>query len=246
MHYDEYNREERYLCAHLFRLLHEWTSVEADRDKIAQFMQKSGVEIDAKKPEAVKIFTEVSLIRDAYSIRKPDVAIYMDELVSFVAVQEGIVGFRSYSELPEVLRDPAKTHPEQIRSKAKKEDIDLSADEDALYRKIHEIFKARPDFAITSQNSLVAYEAKYTQRFSVDQTRRTENITEAWANLLYADLGFTKPPSLFVATIGPRKLEPQISWEWLLDRALATYPAEDRTCIALGNAVNLLSGEYAT
>ena len=244
MQYDEYNREERYICAHLFRLLHQWSSPEDDGDKLAQFMRRSGVETDATESQTVTIFTEVSLINDAYFIRKSEVASFMDELVSMVATQQGIVEFRSHSELPEVLRSPKETHPEKIRHKAKAEGIDLTAEEDVLYKAIQAMFKARPDFAITSQNSLVAYEAKYTQPFDAKQISRTEDIAEIWAKLLYADLGFAKQPTLFVATIGPRKLKPQISWEWLHDQAMDTYPPEDRTCVALGNAVGFLSGKY--
>lgn len=208
-------------------------------------MGRSGVEIDDKEAQTVKIFTEVSLIRDAYFVRKPEIANFMDELVSMVAYQEGIVDFRSHSELPEVLRDPEQTHPEKIKQKAKAAGINLTAEEKVLYKAIQGMFKARPDFAITGQNSLVSYEAKFTQPFDVKQIRRTENITKVWAKLLNTDLGFAKQPTLFVATIGPRKLEPSISWEWLLDQARDTYPPEDRTCVALGNAVGFLSGEHA-
>lgn len=126
MIYDTYNREERAVCSHLFRLLHEKLALDPANCVMANLLELlankeiilndgnmlSKVNVDILRD--TRIYTEVALIRDAYHTRKPNVTGFMDSLVKLVAIQEEAEFHRLYSELPEVLKNPAKTHPNQI------------------------------------------------------------------------------------------------------------------------------------
>jgi hypothetical protein len=98
------------------------------------------------------------------------------------------------------------------------------------------MFNAKPDLVISTTNTMVVYEAKYTQSFGAVQLRRTKRIAEVWANLLYSDLGFECPPRMFISTIGPAAFKPGVSWEWIADLAEQSLPVADRTHIAFTNA----------
>lgn len=245
MEYDYYNREERALCAHLFRLLHEWIAPDREGDEIVQFLERSGADVEDLDVRRIKIFTEVALIRDAYFIRKDDAEDFMDDLAREVADQENLIDYRLFSQLPQVLRDPSQTHPKQIRQKAASEGVDLTKEEGVLYGAVQAMFNAKPDLAITTQDQIVAYEAKYTEPFNLEQIRRTEKIAQVWSRLLSEDLGFAREPRVIVSKIGPSKFVPEISWEWLFDLAQKTYISDDRTYIAMSNAVRFLSERLA-
>ena len=245
MEYDSYNREERYLCAHLFRLLHEWAAPNADRKQLDSFLEKSGIDEVSTADSFPGIFFEVALIRDAYFARKPEVGEFMDHLASVVAQQENLSKYSSFTQLPEVLQDPKQTHPNQIRKKASSEGIQLSQEDSRLYGAIQGMFNAKPDLAITMPSTVIAYEAKFTQPFDAEQTSRTESIAQVWSEVLYRDLGYESSPSAIVATIGSSEADPDISWEWIFDRAAETYPPEDRTYIAIQGAVDLIQGNTA-
>ena len=79
-----------------------------------------------------------------------------------------------YSELPDVLENPSETHPGQIRRKTKEIGIGLTRYENSLYGAIQGTFNARPELAMTLSNSLIVYEAKYTQPFDDAQLKRTK------------------------------------------------------------------------
>ena len=129
MDYDYYNREERALCAHLFRLLHEWIAPASESTLITRFLNQSGLVVKQQDLGVIKIYTEVALIRDAYFHRRPLIEPFMDELANEIIHQEDLSQVRLFSELPDVLKDPSQTHPGQIRRKAKDLGIDLSSDE---------------------------------------------------------------------------------------------------------------------
>lgn len=59
--YDRYNREERYACSHLFRLLHEPKDGYRALSRFLDMDVSSG---------SFRIYAEVALIRDAYYARK--------------------------------------------------------------------------------------------------------------------------------------------------------------------------------
>lgn len=144
-----------------------------------------------------------------------------------------------------MLKEPSQTHPKQIRRKAISEGIQLSREDSRLYGVIHGMFNAKPDLAVAVPGVVVAYEAKFTQAFDPEQTSRTKKIAQEWSEILYEDLGFDTPPGVFLSTIGPAQFETDITWEWLVGMAGETLATEDRTLIALRNAVALLSGNVA-
>lgn len=243
MDYDLYNREERYYCAHLFRLLHEWISHTGHHEKFVRFLNKSGANIGQEYPGNIRIYLEVALIRDAYFVRKPnvkDLMDWMDKLTKQIAEQENkdwdSDSFRLYSLLLQLLRYLKQTHPRDIYRKAKD---DLSKVERVVYCKLRGMFNAKPDLVVITNRQIIVYEAKLTQKFNRGQLERMRKIAEVWRKLLYRDLGFQKPPEVIMAKIGPCKLCPEISWEQLSLMAQETYEINDRTCIALRNAVKL-------
>ena len=75
-----------------------------------------------------------------------------------------------------------------------------------------------------------------TLDFDREQLRRTNNIAEIWAALLYRDLGFDCPPSVEVRRLGLAKYKPEVSWESVKAIAEEIYPEHDRTRCALSQA----------
>lgn len=249
MEYDRYNREERSLCAHLFRLLHEGLTTEPDAGPLRavidllsarslRFSPACDVDLARSSVAGTAILTEVALVRDAYAMRKPDVAPFMDALVAVVARQESVSEFRRYSELPAELRDPRRTHPKQIAEKARP--FDVSDDERRVYGAVQGVFNAKPDLALVLPSCVVAVEAKLTTAFDSAQLRRTRNIAELWAVLLHRDLGFEAPPPVVVATLGDAHVGVDLSWQELLPIARKTYQANDRSRMAFEHAVAML------
>jgi len=243
-HYDIYNREERAICSHLFRLLHESLDKKGN-SPLGQFLsilsaKVKGISLDNLNFDNVGIYSEVSIIRDAYFYQKPNVKTYMDELTRIVMTQENIKACKLYSELPEILSDTKSTHPKQIIQKADSLNIPLSESERQVFGAIQSMFNAKPDLVITINNKLIVIEAKFTEAFSKEQMKRTRNIAEVWSSLLYQDLGFNEQPETYVLKLGAKKYDPHISWANVLDIARTTYSIEDRTLIALEKGVDLL------
>ena len=162
--YDTYNREERAICAHLFRLLHE--NFESKLvSPLGQFIIKlSKANLQFKTGETSllnckfndpSIFCEVSIIRDAYQSLKPDVNSFMDNLTQLIMKQENVTDCRLYSQLPEILRDIHKTHPKQIRQKASSLRLTLSESESKVFGALQGMFNAKPDLVIKIDNLLL-------------------------------------------------------------------------------------------
>jgi hypothetical protein len=227
MNYDNYNREERYLCAHLFRLLHE---PKDNHWALRSFIGHSEPFSD------VRLYCEVALIRDSYFVRKPAAQQFMDNLVRLVMQQEGVARCRLYSELPDALGDPRKTHPRDIHRKG----IDaLSQQEQRVFGAIRGMFNAKPDLAICFGSSMLVYEAKFTLGFTASQIQRTRQIAEVWAELLHHDLKFAEEPRFEVRTLGMSKHSPDASWEQVFRIAQKLYPPDDRSRLAFQNALEL-------
>jgi hypothetical protein len=247
--YDYFNREERAICAHLFRLLHENLGGKAE-SPFGQFLDilfksrlafNDGIsDLSKLKFENISIFCEASLIRDAYHNTKPNVNGLMDDLTRIIMVQEKVQDCRLFSQLPEVLRNISKTHPKQIRQKATASSIHLSEGESRVYGAMQGMFNAKPDLVLTVDNMLLVCEAKHTEKFDEDQLNRTWNITEVWAKLLYADLGFSSPPAYSVFKLGAGTFKPHIHWGDISAIADKTYPEHDRTRIAIKAGMDLL------
>lgn len=244
MNYDNYNREERAICAHLFRLLHEQISRDWE-SPLGKFLAKielkeHGFDLANLKFENIGIFFEVAIIRDAYQNQKPEIYQFMDNLTKIIMQQEEIKVCRLFSELPDILKNPKGTHPKQIRQKAVSSGIDFTESENQVYGAMQGMFNAKPDLVITIDNKLLVFEAKFTEPFDEVQMKRTTNITEIWSKLLFNDFGFSTQPEFFIIKLGPRKFNPNITWAEIKNIARETYSSNDRTLISLQKGVELL------
>jgi len=247
--YDYYNREERAICAHLFRLLHERLDDKA-ASPLGQFLTKlsqSSLSFINGTPSLTNlrfdnttIFCEVAIIRDAYQYAKPNIFPLMDELTRLIMKQEIVSDCRIFSQLPELLNNSRLTHPKQIRQKAAAESIQLNESESKVYGAMQGMFNAKPDLVITIDNLLLVCEAKHTESFDEEQLKRTGNIAEVWATLLYKDLGFSEPPFYAVFKLGAAIFNPHITWTNISEIADLTYNNNDRTRIAIKAGVELL------
>lgn len=244
--YDSHNREERALCSHLFRLLHERLATSPESSPLQQVLEllQTRLQFTAGCPElsavGASIFAEVALIRDAYYHRKPNVAPFMDALVELVREQQQIPDARLYSALPEELRDPRRTHPKQIAQKGTALGL-LGPNDQRVYGAIQGMFNAKPDLAIVLPSCFILVEAKLTQTFDSAQMARSQRIAEVWSRLLFADLGYASPPSYAVARLGGEHGGADISWQEVRGIATRTYGETDRTRVTLDHAVAILS-----
>ena len=247
--YDYYNREERAICAHLFRLLHERLE-EKSASPLGQFLnilsksnltfRNGNTSLTNLQFDNVAIFCEASIIRDAYQNAKPDVNPFMDDLTRFIMKQENVNDCRLYSQLPEPLNNIKLTHPKQIRQKATSKSIQLNESESKVYGAMQGMFNAKPDLVLTIDNLLLVCEAKHTESFDEEQLKRTWNIAEVWATLLYKDIGFLVPPIYSVFKLGGATFKPHISWTTVSEIAEQIYNQNDRTRIAIKAGVELL------
>lgn len=248
--YDYYNREERAICAHLFRLLHEQLGAKY-KSPLGQFIEtlsngdlkfKNGKSsLKELQFENIGIYCEASLIRDAHENLKPDTFKFMDDLTRLIMKQEGVINdCRLYSQLPDPLNNNTKTHPKQIKQKAIKKGIELSDNENKVYGSMQSMFNAKPDLVITLDNILLVCEAKHTEEFDEKQINRTWNIADVWATLLYKDLGFTEPPIYNVFKLGAANFKPDINWSRVAEIADKTYSALDRSRTAINSGLELL------
>lgn len=229
MLYTKYNREERNICTHLFRVLHE---AKNEYQILREFI---GID---KPIEQFEIFSEVALIRDAFFQRKDkNLSEFMDNLVRLIKDQENIQTCRLFSELPKVLNDIKKTHPKQIRQKASVQNIILSEDESTVYGSLQGMFNAKPDLAIFLKNEIIVYEAKLTLDFEEQQIERTKKIVQVWSKLLFQDLGYTSPPQFYVRKLGLNKYRPDISWENIFKIISKVLPSNDKSYIAIESAI---------
>jgi len=247
--YKCYNREERNLCAHLFRFLLEGLAEDLEQGRL----EKSGlckfldvIEDDNgrklkfdRNVKTVGIYCEVALIRDAYHIRihtESDKNDLIDDIVKSIAQKMNfeISTYTSYKDLPDDLNNSSKCHPRQIANKLEKEKGRTWKQNDILlYRKLSQVFTAKPDLLITIGNMLLVFEAKYTLEFDPDQMNLTKMIAEIWADILFMDLGYSKKPAIKVVALGKKnetKKQPiKASWEVIKDSVVKIYPANDLT-----------------
>lgn len=247
--YDYYNREERAICAHLFRLLHEKLNdkSESPLGKFLFRLSSSNLTfangnslLTNLQFENTAIFCEVSIIRDAYQNAKPNVNPFMDDLTRLIMKQENVTDCRLYSQLPEPLNNGKLTHPKQIRQKAMAESIQLNESESKVYGAMQGMFNAKPDLVITIDNILLVCEAKHTESFDIEQLKRTLNIAQVWATLLYKDLGFKEPPIYGIFKLGGATFTPHITWTAISEIAEQTYNENDRTRIAIKAGLEIL------
>lgn len=250
-HYDSYNREERAICSHLFRLLHESLNLK-EKSPLGKLLDillkqnldyKNGTPSNYLKYENVAIYCEMAMIRDAYFYKKDNhfgLFNFLDDLTKLISRQEDVSECRLYSELPPPLNVITKTHPKQIRQKVEALNINLTKNELKVYGAMQGMFNAKPDLVITIDNLMLVCEAKFTEKFDQEQLNRTWNIAEVWTTLLYEDLGFKEPPVYTVFKLGAKDKMPDISWEFINEIAKETYNEKDRTRIAINTGVELL------
>lgn len=243
--YDEYNREERAICTHLFRLLHEHLELK-EKSPLGQFLNNYLLKnpitfLTNLNYENIGIYCEVAIIRDAYYSLKPSVNNFMNDLTQEIMRQENIKNCRLFSELPKILCDPKQTHPKQIRQKATSAGINLTEEESQVYGIMQGMFNAKPDLVVTIDNLLLVFEAKFTEKFDQEQLNRTKNIAEIWTNLLYKDFGFDKQPNCYVIKLGANRFSPDINWTSIFEIVKNTYTENDRTYIAFKSGIDLLT-----
>jgi len=215
----EYNREERDMCAHLFRLLLEnqpkWPALK-------DFLGLTEI-------ENPRIFCEAALLRDAYFVREGNSNLddFIDKICVKIAEQKNIKKPITYSQLLEKLK-VKKIHPREIKYKIEKsEETGISEDDKTVYKELQGMFNAKPDIVICYNDQLLIYEAKYKIQFNKKQFDRTKLIGQIWANFLYEDLGFSSVPKYDVRKIGVGLSTPHVSWEKIYDIAKRYWQESD-------------------
>jgi hypothetical protein len=252
--YDKFNREERAICSHLFRLLHEnldnkdispfYKFIRILSEKPLQF-NKGLRNIGDAKYQNIAIYNEVAIIRDYYHQNKQNVFDFMDNLSRLIMIQENISSdCRLYSQLDDILKNPRLTHPKQIRQKATEKHIELSESEKVVYGAMQGMFNAKPDLVITLDNLLLVFEAKFTEKFDNAQLGRTWKIANVWSELLFADFGFSNKPDFAVIKLGASKNDSDITWEEISKIADETYSENDRTRIVLNQGHSFLTDNF--
>jgi len=235
MNYLAYNREERDLCAHLFRLLLE------DQPHWGPLRHFIGKDIGGTP----RIYCEVALIRDAYYERKErkdhkeDAHDFLSNLCDLIASQELGNGetYTKFTKLPDAIRDSKQTHPKQIKYKLDELGLLTSRADRNVYGALQGMFNAKPDLAICTSKKLLIYEAKYTCGFDDAQLQRTRNIGNVWAKLLYKDLGFDEQPEVEVYKLGMEYFQPDVSWENIYRIANEYWGMDDYSTMVLSKVI---------
>lgn len=220
MDYNGYNREERDLCAHLFRLL---LSDQSTWQPLTEFLC-------VKSVVNPRVFCEVALIRDAYHANRSEKERFVGSICELIATELGKSSYTKFCDLPEELRKPSETHPRQIYFKMRKQGFTL--EDLSIYGALSSFFNAKPDLVVCEGSNLFAFEVEYTLNFDSEQLVRTKRIAEIWKNLLYRDLGFAAKPSVHVRKVGLEKHNPDISWEKIAGIARRHLREGDLTNIA--------------
>jgi hypothetical protein len=104
MDYIRYNREERDLCAHLFRLL---LDDQLGWGPLTAFM---GV----KSVTNPRLFCEAAILRDAYFARKPNIADLMSAVCDLIALQNTVTNYTPFNDLPPDIRDNRRLSVSQM------------------------------------------------------------------------------------------------------------------------------------
>jgi hypothetical protein len=253
--YLTYNREERDLCAHLFRLLLE--------DQPRWQPLKDFIETDFTG--SPRVFCEAALLRDAYHTRKPHkndnknieseklagLTEFLNNVCELIAAQEKVSNnYTPFSKLePFELRTPRETHPRQIAYKLKEIGALRMPGDGKVYGALQGMFNAKPDLVICVDNTMYIYEAKYHMPFDELQLERTKKIGQVWAELLHRDLGFDSKPKVEVRMLGLKKDKPQegvsryrfISWEKVLKIAKKQWNPTNKDWVASDYSMKVFS-----
>lgn len=229
MEYQKYNREERDICAHLFRLL---LDDQKNWEPLKDFLGDSQV-------SDPRIYCEVALIRDAYHVRKPDIQQFMNELIDLIARQNDVISYTHFPHLPDFIKNPDQTHPKQILFKLRDRGLLEIEGNKVVYGNLQAIFNAKPDLVVCNGSNLVVYEAKYTSGFHTEQMERTKKIGCVWQKLLFRDLGFASEPSLTIRKLGMASTRPDISWETVYEIAEKHWGESDFSVVVLSKVLSV-------
>lgn len=249
--YDRYNREERALCSHLFRLLHEPAPAAELEPPIAQFARlltdnQETEWIGNPNPspntdwQQARMYSEVALLRDAYKDRltRSEHNEFMDQIVAEVSRIENVNDCISWSELM-AQQTKGHIHPRRVLNTLKNRDLSSLIDgSQAVYCTIQSMFNSKPDMALTFNGHLVLIEAKFTQKRNDKQIALSKKTVRVWASILYEDLGFAEPPKAYaVATLGAHKGD--ITWSDVANIADQYYSENDISRQAFRYAMDL-------
>ncbi len=163
-----------------------------------------------------------------------------------IAVQENVDAdaYIKFSDLPEKIQNPEKTHPKQIKYKLEEAGKLKSEEDRKVYGSLQGMFNAKPDLAVCTGNKLFIYEAKYTSSFDEEQMRRTMNIGKIWAEteILYTGLGFDEPPDVEVYKLGLKRFNPDVSWEQVYEIAQDHWGRDDFSTKVFSKVLKLVAG----
>lgn len=255
--YDKYNREERNLCAHLFRLLHEEQFLcrflaRISRNLEARALDLKCIERAAEKPRKLRLLANAIKVRD---LSKP-VRIYME-----VAL------------LRDMLHELYKEQPTDFFQHGTRRDR-LEAFRPGGVS-AQGLLAAKPDMVIAHHDFLIVIEAKFTTGLGEDQWKFTQALAELWRDrdfwcsgdtlpclerspLEWLDVHSDAPASAIF--LGANRLrgdsiyegiEPHITWEDVCEVARGgnedriagprRFPESDRSLVALQHAKELLA-----
>jgi hypothetical protein len=223
MQHDTYTCEERNLCAHLFRLLHEPANSYAALRAFTGWKQGD--------MPWFRVFLEVLLVRDVYTERVQDRDQFMDNLVNAVAMTGGLSNYTHFLKLPQVLRTSQQTHPWQIAMKMRRIGFQPKRDDFKVYSFLQPLFTTGPMLVVCLPGELLLYKVKASGAFDEEQYKRLHRIGAIWREVLYADLGYDAPPGVKIVRLGPGCVAGcDVSWEQVFSIAQEIYPHDDNSC----------------
>lgn len=252
--YDSINREERAICAHLFRLLHENLELKAQSPfgKFLGLLNKQNlsfkitpISLSQLNYTNVAIYCEVALIRDYYEVcNKKEKEQFLNHLIQIIDKEYPNV-CKSISDLIDALKNRVLPHPSRLIYNLATDIKILNNNQQNFYKALQGVFNAKPDLALTIDNILLVGEAKFTESFDSKQIKLTNLIATIWSEVLFKTLGFKKPPNYAVFKLGKSnskqtKIKSDISWGDVLKIAKETYSKNDRSLKSLINGVDLL------
>jgi hypothetical protein len=214
--YEACNREERAICAHLFRLLLNSQHKESEPCFFVTFLRlfaDSGLPdpavaaalqaADTGQVRKAGVYAEVALIRDVYAADGTP----FGALTAFC---------RRHNE-----KNPGLQWSER------------------------QLLSVKPDLAIVVGGVLLVIEAKFTLGFDKEQLARTASLVSAWRCLgaPMRALGLAEDAPACVAKLGGLCDGPHVAWEAVADAAVASFGEEDPSVKALLRGCGLLRKE---
>lgn len=226
MLYDSYNREERAICSHLFRLLLNSLHAEPDHQFFRAFLKcisassRSDPRLTAllvargdQLSQGARVYSEVALVRDV--------------------VATGKLSRKQLDAHCREHNDRCRLHKAQCTS-----DCDKC---EPLWEP-RQLLCVKPDIAIVLADLLIVIEAKFVLDFDDEQLKRTKSLVAVWRDLEtpMAALGLAPTADAFVLELGCKSRNPHIDWQTLADLAKESFGTGDPSVAALKYAQELL------